>query len=92
MPCELAMKMWEKKRREICQLIVDRKISISLAKSMLKTMCLSDEAMSLIVDLAIIKHALENSNMDLHDLSRFHKLIDYSNLHFQTLQCVVEKI
>ena len=48
---------------------------------MLKTISLLDEAMSLIVNSAIIKHVLENNNMDMNDLSKFHKLIDQSNLN-----------
>ena len=48
---------------------------------MLKTMCLPEKAMPLIVDSAIIKHTLENDNVGTHDLSRFHKLIHYLNVN-----------
>ena len=48
---------------------------------MLKTICPSDEAMTLIVESVIIGHGLETDTIDMHDLSGFHKLINNSNLN-----------
>ena len=45
------------------------------------TIWLPDEAMSLIVDSVIIKHALENNNVDMYNLSGFYKLINRWNLN-----------
>ena len=80
-PCKLIMKIQETKGREICKLIVDGKISISLARLMLKTICLPDDAMNLIIDSAIIKNDCDTSKMGMHDLNGFHSQIDYSNLN-----------
>ena len=75
------MEMQEKKGREIYQLIVDGKISILLARSLLKIMSLPDDAMPLIIDSTIIRHPYDTSTMDMCDLNRFYSLIDCSNLN-----------
>ena len=48
---------------------------------MLKTTCLSDDAITLIVDLVITRYTLKTNIIDKHDLNRFYKLIVYSNLN-----------
>ena len=48
---------------------------------MLKTAYLSNDAMTLIVDSAIIRHALKTNAIDMHKLNWFDKLIDRSNLN-----------
>ena len=40
-----------------------------------------DDAMTLRVDSVMIRHALKTDTIDLYDLNRLHKLIDYSNLN-----------
>ena len=80
-PHELTMDMQEKKGKEIYNKIVDGKISIQEGRTLLKTICLPDEAITLILDSAIIRNAQDNDTMDMHDLSGFHSQIDRSNLN-----------
>ena len=47
---------------------------------MLKTMCLLDKAMSLIINSTIIKHALKTDAIDACSLNGFHYLINCANL------------
>ena len=75
------MKIQEEKGREDYQLFINRKVSVSLAKAMLWTACLPDEAMCLEIDSAIARHALKRDIIGMLDLNGFHNLIDYSNLN-----------
>lgn len=80
-PFKLSMKMQKQKSQEICNLIVDGKINISIGKARLKVLCLSEEAIKLIIDSAIVRHAIQTSTLEMHDLNRFHHLIDRSNIN-----------
>ena len=80
-PFQLTMKMQEEESRKIFNLIVEGKLSVSLAKAQLQSLCLPSEAITLIIDSAILKHAKETNTLDMHDLNGFHHLIDRSNIN-----------
>ena len=60
---------------------MDGKLNIGMAKLQLRTLCLTREAIHLIVDCAIVRHATNTGVLVMHDLNKFHQLIDQSNLH-----------
>ena len=80
-PFQLTMKMQEEESRKIFNLIVQGKLSVSLAKAQLQSICLPSEAITAIIDSAILKHAKETNTLDMHDLNGFHHLIDRSNIN-----------
>jgi len=55
-------------------------MSVTMAKSQLKAICLPGDASKLIVDTAIMLHAINTGTFNMHDLSGFHPLIDRQNL------------
>ena len=73
--------MQKVKSEEIFRNIIDRKVSVTMAKAQLKTLCLLGDAIKLIVDTGIILHAIKTNTLDMHDLSGFHHLIDRQNVH-----------
>ena len=52
-----------------------------MGKAILKELSSSEEAITLIIDSAIIRHTVENSILDMHNLNEFHCLINYSNIN-----------
>ena len=79
-PFKMTLKMQKVKSEEIFQAIVDGKLGVTMAKAQLKTMCLPGDASKLIVDTAIMLHAIKTGTFNMHDLSGFHPLIDRKNL------------
>ena len=57
------------------------KLNIVASKLQLMIMCLTGEAMHLIVDCDVVRHAMNTVSLVAHDLNKFHPLIDRSNLH-----------
>lgn len=51
-----------------------------MAKAQLKTLCLTRDAIALILDCAIIEHVSHTGALNMHDLNGFHSLIDCDNL------------
>ena len=80
-PFKLSMKMQKEKGEKKFQAVVDGKLSVSMAKAQLKTLCLPGNAINLIIDSAIMLHAIKTGTLDMHDLNAFHHLIDRQNLH-----------
>ena len=61
-------------------MVVDGKLSASMAKAQLKTLCLPVDAINLTIDLAIIPHAIKTGTLDVCGLNGFHQLIYRQNL------------
>ena len=76
----MTSKLQKVKSEEIFQAIVDGKLSATMAKAQLRTICLSGDVIKLIVDAAITLHAIKTDTLDMHDLSGFHRLIRQKNL------------
>ena len=73
---KLLIKIQNKKSKEIFQVAIEEKLSVSIAKTQLKTLCLPGDAITLIVNSAIMQHAIKTGTLDMHDLNGFHHLID----------------
>ena len=56
---------------------MNSKLSVTIAKVGLETMCFPGNATKLIVDTAIILHAIKTGTYDMYDISRFHCLINW---------------
>ena len=79
-PFKLTFKLQKVKSEENFQAIVDGKLSVTMAKAQLRTICLSGDAIKLIVDTDVMLHAIKTDTLDMHDLSGFHRLIERQNL------------
>ena len=78
-PFQLSMKMQEEESRKTYQLRIEGKLALSWAKAMSQSLCLLTEAIVLIIDSAIVKHAMKTNTLDMHDPNGFHYLIHWSN-------------
>ena len=52
-----------------------------MGKAILKELSSSEEAITLIIDSAIIRYVIKTSNLDMHNLNELYQLIDYSNIN-----------
>ena len=73
--------MQKEKSEKMHQLIVEGKLNVSVGKAILKKLSLPEEAITLIIDSAIIRHAIETGTLDMHDLNGFRHIIDRSNMN-----------
>ena len=60
--------------------LVNGKINRTLATTQLKTLGLNNDVVTLIVDSAHIRNAMNNNNLEILNLNSFHASIDRSNL------------
>ena len=80
-PYQLTLELQYVKSKKIYQDSVDRKLSWAIATKQLKPLCYNGDIIKLIVNLVIIKHAINTDTLGILDLNRFHPLIDNSNTY-----------
>ena len=56
--------------------MVEGKFNIGVAKLQLSTLFLTGDVIHLILDCAILRHAMSTGTLVTHDLNKFHQLID----------------
>ena len=80
-PRKLSLELQHSEIKQSYQDVVDDELNIVMEKSQLRTLCLTGDAIHLIINCAIIRHATNTGTLIMNDLNKFHPLIDRSNLH-----------
>ena len=73
--------MQKEKSKKTFEDVVNREISITMARVQLKYLYLPGDAINLILNTAMIIHDNKTDALNMHDLSDFHHLIDKRNFN-----------
>ena len=77
----MTMIMQMERSKKIFEAVANEELSVTMSRTQLKTLCLPGDAIKLILDTAIIMHAIKTNTLKMHNLSEFHHLIDKQNLN-----------
>ena len=66
----------QQKSKKTFDVVVNEELSVTMTRLQLKTMCLPGNAIKLIINTAITKHAIKTNTLHMHSLSEFHHLIN----------------
>ena len=80
-PCKLSLSSHHNKSKETCNKLVNGKTNRTLAMMQLKTLGSNNDVVTLIIDSAHIRNAMNNNNLEMLNLNSFHNSTDRSNLH-----------
>ena len=69
------------KIKKIFEAVVNKELSVTIARAQLKTLCLPSDAMKLILKTSMIKNTIKMNTFHMCNLSEFHYLINKRNLN-----------
>ena len=72
---------WQQKHSEIFQAIVNRELSMSMAKVQLRALYVPGDAIKIIIYTAATMHVIKADTSCMHGISGFYHLIDRQYLH-----------
>ena len=75
-----SLELQHEESKQACQDVLVGKLTIEMATLRLSNLCPNRDAMLAMFDSAIVRHAMNTGTLVLHDLHKFHPLIDRSNL------------